>query len=85
MKRILSSIVLLAAVSIFAAACGFEHSATVLGPGTGYVPVATGDFNADGKDDFVVLNLVDGSIVMVLMDGTTVLSATPGLALTIQP
>ena len=32
MKRILSSIVPLAAVSIFAAACGFEHSASVLGP-----------------------------------------------------
>jgi hypothetical protein len=39
-------------------------------------PVATGDFNADGKSDIVWRHAVSGQIAMWMMDGYTLLSGT---------
>ncbi len=46
-------------------------STGVLGAGTGFAPVAIGDFNDDGKDD-IVLAHTDGRVTMWLMNGTAI-------------
>jgi hypothetical protein len=45
-------------------------------PDLRWQPVATGDFNADGKTDIVWRNTASGEIVVWLMNGNTLLSGT---------
>lgn len=45
-----------------------------LDPAAGWVIEDTGDFNGDGKADLLVLNTIDGTVVVVLLDGTTLIS-----------
>ncbi|TDJ61462.1 MAG: VCBS repeat-containing protein [Nitrospina sp.] len=50
-------------------------------PATGWVVKATGDFNGDCNLNLLLYNTLDGSVRVILLDGSTVLSETTVLQL----
>jgi len=62
-------------------AVGFVSSVnTVAGPGANWKPIATGDFNGDGKSDIIWQNSSTKQVEVYLMDGSTVTNAPSALA-----